>query len=109
MADRVTWSIISNHSNVAVLTTRPTCSGKRFKRLKRRTEGNSPGYLCAPRFHAIADYVRKRNALIPEAAKIASAKVAIERDDGEGNAAWTRCFSIAMDTLSAPQMVDNNQ
>lgn len=39
---------------------------------------------------------RKRNALIPEAEKIASAKVVIVRDDGESNAAWTRAFSIAM-------------
>jgi len=53
--------------------------------------------------------VRQRNALIPDGQKIASAKVAIERSDGETNAAWTRCLSIAMDTFSASQMVLNNQ
>jgi len=41
--------------------------------------------------------------LIGEALKIASAKVRTKapgEDDGKSYVAWTRCFSIAMDTLA---------
>ena len=54
-----------------------------------------------PKFHDCA-YVRKRNLLIPQAERIAGAKVAIVRDDGESTARWTRCFSVAMDELARP-------
>jgi len=48
-----------------------------------------------PKYHS-CDYVRQRNALIPQAEKIASAKVATVRDDGESYAAWTRAFSVRL-------------
>jgi hypothetical protein len=46
--------------------------------------------------------VKRRNALIDEAEKIADSKIKIVPDDGESNAAWTRAFSIAMDELAKP-------
>jgi hypothetical protein len=56
-----------------------------------------PGHDC--------EYVRARNALIPQAERIAGAKVMVlpaSEDDGASTAEWTRAFSIAMDELSEP-------
>ena len=55
------------------------------------------------RFHD-CDYVRRRNALIPQASKIASERVHVSSGDENNDlkTKWTRQFSITMDELSAP-------
>jgi hypothetical protein len=69
--------------------------------IKGRRVPMPPGHDC--------DYIARRNALIPQAEKIASAKVATARGDGKGTAAWTRAFSIAMDELSRPLLNGSHQ
>jgi hypothetical protein len=59
-----------------------------------------PGHDC--------EYVRQRTALVSRAMKVADEMVETVRDDGESNAAWTRAFSIAMDTLSKPLLNGSN-
>jgi hypothetical protein len=57
------------------------------------------------------NYVRLRDSLIRKAEEIANSYVTIKRrseDDGASSDQWTRCFSIAMDSLSKPLLNGKN-
>jgi len=66
-------------------------------------EGRKRERVPIMKFHS-CEYVRRRNALIPKACKIATERMSrTPNDDTKSRAVkWTRQFSIAMDELSEP-------